>query len=115
MLDGVTGLAYHPYRETKKDGILGFGKGLGKGFGSLVFKATAAVVGVPAYTMKGLEAQFEKRYERALKAKILQVRLRQGVTVYGRASQEEKDLVISRWKEMDCSARFGQKDWGKKD
>lgn len=115
LLDGVTGIVYHPYRGSQKDGLSGLGKGLGKGFGGLVFKTTAAVIGVPAYSLKGLEKQIEKRYDRGLKAKILQVRLRQGLTAYGRASKEEKDMVIARWKEMGCSAMFQSKPWVSKD
>jgi hypothetical protein len=50
-----------------------------------------------------------------LKAKILQVRLRQGLVAYGKASEEEKDQVIERWKKMECSAKFGVRDWSPKD
>lgn len=115
MLDGVTGIVYHPYRGAQKQGASGFGKGIGKGVGGLVFKSTAAIIGVPAYTLKGLEKQIEKRFDRQLKARILEVRLRQGMTVYGRASKAEKDEIIAKWKEMGCTTRFGVKDWAPKD
>ena len=109
LFDGFTGLAYQPYHEARKDGVPGFGKGLGKGFGGLVFKTTAAFIGVPAYSMKGLEKQFEKRRDRGLKAKILQVRLKQSLTDHTRASKEEKDAIIARWKELGCVKKFGAK------
>ena len=114
MLDGVTGLAYHPYRGLQKEGMSGFGKGIGKGVGGLVFKSTAAILGVPGYTLKGLEKQFEKRFDRELKAKILEVRLRQGMVAYGRASKEEKEQIISRWRELGCTSRIPAKDWAPK-
>ena len=65
-----------------------------------MFKSIAAGLGVPAYTLKGVERQLVKRGDRELKAKILAVRLRQGVAAYARASKEEKDEVLSRWKEF---------------
>ncbi|KAG0646157.1 glycosyltransferase [Hyphodiscus hymeniophilus] len=115
LLDGVTGLVYQPYHCAQTDGLGGFGKGIGKGVGGLVFKITAAVLGVPAYTMKGLEKQFEKRHNRALKAKILEVRLRQGLVAYRKATEEEKTGVVRRWKEMGYVRRFGIKDWAIKE
>jgi hypothetical protein len=87
---------------------------VGKGVGGLVFKSTAAVLGVPAYTMKGLEKQIEKRFDRDLKAKILEVRLRQGMAAYGRASKEEKEEIIARWRELGCTARLPAKEWAPK-
>jgi hypothetical protein len=114
MLDGVTGLAYHPYRGSQKEGLSGFGKGFGKGIGGLVFKSTAAVLGIPGYTLKGLEKQIEKRFDRELKAKILEVRLRQGMVAYGRASKEEKEQIIARWSELGCTSRLPAKDWAPK-
>lgn len=115
MLDGFTGLVYHPYRGARKEGLTGFGKGIGKGVGGLLFKSTAAVLGVPAYTAKGLEKQIEKRFDRDLKARILEVRLKQGMTAYGRASKEEKQVVLSRWKQLGCSTKFGPQAWAPKD
>ena len=114
MLDGVTGIVYHPYRGAKKEGAAGFGKGIGKGVGGLVFKSTAAVIGVPGYTLKGVEKQFEKRFDRELKAKILEVRLRQGMVAYGRASNEEKEEIIRRWREVGCEQRIPAKEWAPK-
>jgi hypothetical protein len=107
LFDGVTGLAYQPYLGAKKHGSKGFVqgtrgavRGVGKGVGGLVFKSTAAVLGVPAYTLKGVEKQVEKRFDRGLKAKILEVRLRQGLVAYNKATQEEKDEVLCRWNEF---------------
>jgi sterol 3beta-glucosyltransferase len=79
-----------------------------------VFKSTAAVIGVPAYTFKGLEKQFEKRFDRDLKAKILEVRLRQGMVAYGKASEEEKETIMRRWREYGCTKRIPSKEWAPK-
>ena len=53
---------------------------------------------LPAYTLKGLEKQFEKRRDHPLKAKILMVRLRQSLVAFERASKEEKDEILERWR-----------------
>jgi hypothetical protein len=102
LYDGCTGLVTHPYCGARREGIAGLAKGIGKGLGGLVFKSGAAVFGIPGYTLKGLERQLEKRHSRGLKAKILTVRLRQGLVEYSRASDEEKEKILKRWKELDC-------------
>lgn len=101
LTDSVTGLVYLPYLGCRKEGLMGLGKGVGKSIGGIVFKTTAAVIGVPAYTLKGVEKQVEKRYDRGLKARILEVRLRQGLAAYGKASAEEKQDILRRWKEFE--------------
>jgi hypothetical protein len=58
------------------------------------------VFGPIGYTLKGVEKQFDKRYSKQLKAKILNVRLRQGVAEYTRASAAEKEEILNRWKEF---------------
>jgi len=73
-----------------------------------LFKSTAAVVGIPAYTLKGWEKQVEKRFDRRLKAKILEVRLRQGLVAYSKATKEEKEEVLSRWSEFGGGMKIGE-------
>ena len=46
--------------------------------------------------------ELEKRLDRGLKASILEVRLREGVVAYRRASKEEKDDILRRWTEIAC-------------
>jgi sterol 3beta-glucosyltransferase len=100
LYDGFTGVVTHPYRDAKKDGVVGFGKGVGRGFGGLLLKTMAAVSGLPGYTLKGIEKQIEKRADRDLKAKIIQIRLKQGLAAIQRTSEEEKQQIIKRWKEL---------------
>lgn len=59
-----------------------------------------AAFGLPGYTLKGLEKQFEKRYTRDLKAKLIAIRLRQGIAEFERVTVEEKEETVSRWKEL---------------
>ncbi len=87
-----------PYFGVKEEGVMGLGKGIGKGLGGLVFKTSAAAFAIPGYTLKGMEKQFEKRYTRGLKAAILAVRLKQGLRALLSATEEEKNGVLRRWK-----------------
>ena len=100
LFDGVTGLVTHPYRDTKASGATGFPKGVGRGVGGLLFKSTAAVIGIPAYPLKGLERAIEQRSDRGLKAQILEVRLRQGMAALRRATDREKAEILRAWGEF---------------
>jgi sterol 3beta-glucosyltransferase len=85
---------------ARKNGVTGFVVGIGKGFGGLVFKTCAAGLSLPAYTLKGVEKQFEKRHNRPLVAKLLAIRIRQSLASFENVTQQEKDDVIARWKEQ---------------
>ena len=100
IYDGVTGIVTQPYNGTRREGIIGFAKGTGQGLGGLVFKVGAAVFGLPGYTLKGLEQQIIDHRHRTLAAKILTVRIRQGIAEYGRASVEEKARILELWKDF---------------
>jgi sterol 3beta-glucosyltransferase len=89
-----------PYLGAQEKGVLGFSKGIAKGVGGLVFKPGAAVFGVPGYTLKGIEKQLEKRHDRPLKARLLVVRMKQGIVGLDKGNEEEKSLVVKRWKEL---------------
>ncbi|TVY17840.1 Sterol 3-beta-glucosyltransferase UGT80B1 [Lachnellula arida] len=102
MFDGFTGILTLPYRGAQKKGVTGFCTGVGKGAGALLFKTSAAAFGVPGYTLKGLEKQLEKRYDRDLKAKLITVRLRQGIAEFEQASKEQKEEITRRWEEISA-------------
>lgn len=102
LYDGVTGLVTQPYRGARKEGVVGFLKGIGKGVGGLVCKTSAAVFGLPGYTLKGLEKQLEKRHSRFFKASLLVVRIKQGILDFERSTEEEKEEIKRRWKDMGC-------------
>jgi hypothetical protein len=122
LFDGVTGLVYQPYlgaiKGSKKKstfdgdddkeilsggglarGVLGFGKGIGKGIGGLICKTGAAAFGITGYTLKGLEREIEKRHLRDLKAGMLAVRLKQGIADFGRTTEAQREEIVKRWQE----------------
>jgi sterol 3beta-glucosyltransferase len=94
----------HPYRDTKEQGVVGFGKGVGRGVGGLVLKSMAAIFALPAYTLKGAEKQIEKRRDRGLQAELIKIRLRQGLSAFQLATEEEKQEVLKRWRELSIVA-----------
>ncbi|KAL1797559.1 hypothetical protein ACET3X_004165 [Alternaria dauci] len=63
VMDGVSGLVTQPYNGAKKDGVMGAVRGVGFGIGGFVLKDIAALFGPLAYTMKGLDAEYMKRYQ----------------------------------------------------
>lgn len=61
--DGVTGIVMQPYRGAKRNGVVGAVRGIGFGIGGFVLKDIAAFLGPFAYSMKGLDAEYNKRYQ----------------------------------------------------
>ncbi|GAB7355814.1 hypothetical protein MBLNU459_g6487t2 [Dothideomycetes sp. NU459] len=67
LYDAFTGVVTHPYHgyhegSTVSGHVLGTAKGVGRGLGGLVSKSCAAVLGVPAYGLKGLQREIERWY-----------------------------------------------------
>lgn len=61
--DGFTGIWRQPIRGAKNGGILGFLEGFGMGIGGFVLKNIAAAAGPPAYFMKGLHEERQKKHQ----------------------------------------------------
>jgi sterol 3beta-glucosyltransferase len=56
------------------------------------------VWGVPGYTLKGIERELSKHRLTGLQAELYLIRLRQAVSDREKATQQEKDEVVERWK-----------------
>ncbi|KAH7082174.1 hypothetical protein FB567DRAFT_99881 [Paraphoma chrysanthemicola] len=63
VMDGVTGIVTQPIRGAKQRGVIGAARGVGFGIGGFVLKDIAALLGPGAYFMKGLDAEYMKRYQ----------------------------------------------------
>ncbi|KAH8708527.1 hypothetical protein GQ44DRAFT_752724 [Phaeosphaeriaceae sp. PMI808] len=61
--DGVTGIVTQPIRGAKERGVIGAARGFGFGIGGFVLKDIAAFIGPGAYFLKGLDAEYMKRYQ----------------------------------------------------
>lgn len=100
MYDGITGLVTQPMRGAKKEGAAGFLKGIGKGMAGIALKPGAAIFGIPAYTMKGVYKELQKINGSSVQNYIIAARTAQGYDEWVRASAEEKEDVVQRWKVM---------------
>lgn len=101
--EAISGIVVLPYKGAKESGAKGFGKGVIAGIGGIPFKAGAAVFALPGYTLKGAERQLEKRKDRPLRAKILQIRLQQGIAEFKHADQDVKDSILKRWRDLEAN------------
>lgn len=63
VMDGVTGIITQPYHGAKNNGIVGAMRGVGFGIGGFILKDIAALLGPVAYSMKGLDAEYTKKYQ----------------------------------------------------
>ncbi|KAF1360929.1 UDP-Glycosyltransferase/glycogen phosphorylase [Lizonia empirigonia] len=63
VTDGVTGIVTQPLRGAKDRGVMGAVRGVGFGIGGFVLKDIAALLGPTAYFMKGLDAEYMKKYQ----------------------------------------------------
>jgi hypothetical protein len=63
VMDGVSGIVTQPIRGAKQRGVMGAARGVGFGIGGFVLKDIAAIIGPGAYFMKGLDAEYKKRYQ----------------------------------------------------
>lgn len=61
IYDGVTGLIRIPWIEVHDDGISALPKGMAKGVGGLVLKPISGVLGLGAYTFKGVHQSVRRR------------------------------------------------------
>ena len=62
VFDGVTGLVRIPYHDVKEEGAMGLATGIGRGVGGLVLKPLSGIIGLSAYTGKGVQASLRKRF-----------------------------------------------------
>lgn len=100
LWDAFSGIVTKPYKGAKAEGAKGFGKGVWNGGVGLFYNVGAAMFGMPGYTLKGIEKEISRRHLTKLKAEILLIRLRQGISDFRNGTPEEKELVAERWQSM---------------
>lgn len=59
-----------------------------------------ACFGIPGYTLKGLEKELIKHHMTTLKAEVFLIRIRQGLEDWRRATPEEKEEAVRRWRAL---------------
>lgn len=100
LSDGITGLVTQPYEGAKKEGPVGFLKGVGKGIGGIALKPQAAAFGIPAYTMKGIYKEMQSMFGPSVSNYILAARTAQGYDEFRRGSPDEHARVLQRFKAL---------------
>jgi hypothetical protein len=94
------GVVYEPYKGAKADGWRGFGKGLGKGFGHVLFPRRGLVIGGTSYGLRGLYNVIKKRMGAGTLSFILAAHFAQGFEEVRASTEEERLDVLRRWHEL---------------
>ncbi|CAE7219504.1 hypothetical protein PTNB73_09883 [Pyrenophora teres f. teres] len=97
LYDGITGIVTDPYKGAKKEGGIGFVKGVGRGIMSVPFRVMGGAWSVPGYAMKGLYQEMVKNKGKDVQNYIIAARVAQGYDEASGVTQEERDAVVKIW------------------
>jgi hypothetical protein len=100
LYDGITGIVTDPYKGAKKEGGIGFVKGVGRGIMSVPFRVMGGAWSVPGYAMKGLYQEMVKSKGKSVQNYIIAARIAQGYDEASSVTQEERDEIIKKWGHM---------------
>ena len=98
MYDGITGIVTDPYKGAKKEGGVGFVKGVGRGIIGVPFRVMGGAWSVPGYAMKGLYQEMSKSKGSGVQNYIIAARISQGYDESTRISERERADIVSKWK-----------------
>ncbi|OBT79704.1 hypothetical protein VF21_01434 [Pseudogymnoascus sp. 05NY08] len=94
------GVVTKPYNGAKTGGWRGFRKGLGKGFGDLLFPMRGIVIGGTTYGLRGAYEAIRRRMGSDTLSFILAAHFVQGYEEVKTATEEERLEVLRRWHEL---------------
>lgn len=100
LYDGLTGLVTQPYNGARKEGAVGFLKGLGKGIGGVVFKPSAGACGVPGYAFMGVYKSLMKIGQggkATLEQYLAAARIAQGEEEASTLGRRDWEDIVGRW------------------
>ncbi|KAJ4349123.1 hypothetical protein N0V95_004865 [Ascochyta clinopodiicola] len=117
VTDGVTGIVTQPIRGARENGVMGAVRGVGFGIGGFVLKDIAALLGPTAYLLKGLDAEYMKKYQPTTfirrgriaqgqlelqrlehKTRVTHIREAEGQDAEPKENRDEvEDIVAHRW------------------
>lgn len=87
-----------PYKGAKKEGGVGFVKGVGRGIMSVPFRVMGGAWAVPGYAMKGLYQEMIKSKGAGVQNYIIAARIAQGYDESIEVSPQERADIVSKWK-----------------
>jgi len=94
------GVVAEPYKGAKANGWRGFGKGLGKGFGNLLFARRGFVIHGTTIGLQAIYKAIKKRLGSDTLSFILAANFAQGFEEEKASTEEERQDVIRRWHEL---------------
>lgn len=100
LYDGITGIVTDPYKGAKKEGGIGFVKGVGRGIMSVPFRVMGGAWSVPGYAMKGLYQEMVKSKGKSVQNYIIAARIAQGYDEASSVTQDERDEIVKKWSHM---------------
>jgi Tfp pilus assembly major pilin PilA len=98
LYDGITGIVTDPYKGAKKEGAVGFVKGVGQGIFSVPFRVMGGAWSVPGYAMKGIYQEMVKSKGKSVQNYIIAARIAQGYDDSNGLATSERDIIVSKWK-----------------
>ncbi|KAF3002561.1 hypothetical protein E8E13_007825 [Curvularia kusanoi] len=105
LYDGITGIVTDPYKGAKKEGGVGFVKGVGRGIFSVPFRVMGGAWAVPGYAMKGLYQEMIKSKGSGVQNYIIAARISQGYEESLTVSSQERADIVSKWKIVKVSMK----------
>jgi hypothetical protein len=100
LYNGLTGLVTLPSRGFRQSGGEGMVKGIGKGVGGVFFKPTAGLFGLAGLPLDGLHKCVRGSLSKIKSKEIIRLRITQGIEEMCAASNEEQNMVIRKWHEL---------------
>lgn len=94
------GVVYEPYKGAKKDGWRGFGKGLGRGFGHVLFPQRGLVINGTSYGTRALYHKIKKHMGSGTLSFILAANFALGFEEVHKSTEEDRLDVLRRWNEL---------------
>ncbi|OAP55956.1 hypothetical protein AYL99_10108 [Fonsecaea erecta] len=93
LYDGVTGVVRIPYLDVQEDGMSALPKGVARGIGGLVLKPVSGVLGLGAFTAKGVQNSVRRRVRDTQKTErwIRHARMAQGHREAQMLQEQRKD------------------------
>lgn len=95
MYDGFSDLFVKPYEDAKKDGAVGFAKGLGKGILGFTSKTASATVGIVAYPGEGICKSIRHAVLSGNRRDIKARKMNEGAYLARRSKLNEVNSIIS--------------------
>jgi hypothetical protein len=113
LSDGLTGLVTQPYNGARKEGAVGFMKGVGKGISGVVCKTSAGACGIPGYAFMGVYREILKvgkaEGEVGLEVYLAKARIAQGEEEVKELGGRDWEDVVGRWGVEVWRRRVGEK------